>query len=466
MNKIFHLRLLILNLCLASLLTITRYALAQDIFALSYSLTEGGYQLELNPANPYKGLNLEVSSNVATRYEVIQKILIPLENRDNPGTFIEDNFVVRGIRGINKGTLHIPPNDIRVRSEEILYTSNTVGDADNFTLVYGLVNIEDISPGHYYGKIAFTLQPIGSARSIDIKYLDVYVTKGEEARAIPRIEIITSTGAKTITLNSQKEGLQTFDVIVKINSSFKNLFSIVQSLVKPLESLEGNRLGERAVNFVVQGAKTGTAASLVMPLSIQQETLYTSGPSGQADESFIITYSLGDLSKEQAGRYSSLIQYFLEETGKMRIPLEKLMLEVENERLFELVVNLQDEKGLIEFRNLKPQEGPKKNEVIIEVKTNINQRYQVNQNLYSELTDKEGNIIPKEYFSLRTESLDTKGTLKFPDKQPVQKGETVLFISDNNGSPDKFKVIYELTCPADLKAGDYSTRVRYSLAEI
>jgi len=41
-----------------------------------------------------------------------------------------------------------------------------------------------------------------------------------------------------------------------------------------------------------------------------------------------------------------------------------------------------------------------------------------------------------------------------------------LFISDEKGSPDKFKVIYELSIPPDLKAGDYSTRITYSITAI
>ena len=151
--------------------------------------------------------------------------------------------------------------------------------------------------------------------------------------------------------------------------------------------------------------------------------------------------------------------------GKSEL-IGELGLEVENERIFELVIIPPDQKTTIEFRNLKPKEPPQRNEVIIEIKTNLGKPYQVTQNVLSELTNKEGDIIPFKYFTITLESLDTKGNLEISGKQPVRKGDTILFISDQQGSSDKFKIIYELSTDWKIKAGDYSTRISYSLLEI
>ncbi len=439
-----------------------------DTFDLTYSLTEGGTRLELDPTNSYKGVKIEVSSTVATRYEIIQNITQPIQNRDNPSVILRDNFVVRGLRGTNQyGNLRVPTNDIPVRANEILYTSNSAGDADSFTLVYGITNIENIPAGYYQGQISFTLRPIGSTRQEVTKYLYVYINISQESEVKPSIEFSTPTGSKTITLNPKKEETQAADVLVNISGSFKKLFSINQFLAEPLESREGNRLNFDTLNVEVKEAKKG-AGTPKIPLSSQPQTLYTSLPNGEADSSFIIIYSLGDVSSQKAGRYTSRLQYFLDEIDR-QTKLDTLELEIEIERLFDLVITPQDEKGVLEFRNLKPKDPPQQNEVTIEIKTNIGKQYQLSQKVISDLTNKEGNVIPSDYFTLRTErteSLATKGTLKFPQKITVQKGETVLFISDNLGSSDKFKVIYELTCPTDVKAGDYSTRIIYSLLEI
>ena len=62
--------------------------------------------------------------------------------------------------------------------------------------------------------------------------------------------------------------------------------------------------------------------------------------------------------------------------------------------------------------------------------------------------------------------METKGNLRIASKIPVEKGNLLLFVSDPDGSSDKFKVAYELVCPADLKAGNYSSRITYTLTEI
>ena len=179
----------------------------------------------------------------------------------------------------------------------------------------------------------------------------------------------------------------------------------------------------------------------------------------------MINYSLGDLAGQKAGKYRSKIQYMLEDGG-VQTKLEDLELEVENERIFELEVRPQDQKYTIEFRDLKPTEPPKKSEVVLEVKTNIGKPYQVTQNIAADLTNQEGKLIPGRYFTMYTESLDTRGKLNFNEKQEVSKETSVLFVSDSQGSADKFKVIYELACPQEAGAGDYGTNVTYSLTEI
>lgn len=445
-------------------------ALPKSVFAvgtfdLSYSLTEGGTRLDLNIDNPYKGIKLEVTTDISARYEVIQKITQPIQNRDNPSIAIEDNLVMRGLRGTNRfGNFRIPASDIPVKTGEVLYISNTEGGADSFTLVYGITNIENITPGYYHGQIGFTLRPIDSSQQEVTKYLYVYIIIAPELKAKPNIEIVTESLLRSVTLNSKNEEDSSEDILVKINGNFKKLFSIGQILAKPLESGEGRQISPESITVAAREVKKGIGISRI-PLSMQPQTLYTSGPNGEADESFVVNYSLGDLAKEKAGRYASRIQFYLDEMGAQS-RLETLDLEVQNERIFDLAVTPQDQKGTLEFRNLKPKDAPKQNEVLIQIKTNVGKQYQVAQKVYADLTSKEGAVIPPGYFTLRTESLDSKGFLKFPQRESAQKGEAILFISDREGSPDKFKIIYELSLPEGIKSGDYSTRITYSLLEI
>lgn len=455
----------IFNICIG-LLYFYSFAIAADTFTLSYSLTEGGWRLELNPADPYKGVEITVNSDISTRYEVIQRVINPLQNKDKPGLILQDNFVFRGLRGTNRfGDFRVLVTDSPIRSDEVLYISDTSGNADSFTLAYGIINLEDIEPGYYTGRLAFILNAIGSGRPQVTQVLDVYITVSKSTTSQPEIEISLINGSRYIVLKSQKEEMQSADVLVKINRRFKKSFNLLQHLSQPLQSQEGNRLDYEAINFVVKEVDLGSAVTSNTPLSRGFQNIYSSGASGEADDYFVISYHLGDLSTQRAGRYTAKIQYLLEETG-LQTNLETLDLEIENPSIFELLITPLDQKYAIEFRNLKPTEPPRESEVMIEVRSNLGKQYQVSQEVYAELTEKGGNTIPMQYFTLCTLSLDTRGSLKFPQWQEVKKGSSVLLVSDELGSADKFRVVYKLECPGDLKAGDYSTRIIYSLSEI
>ena len=463
MHKNKHFIVLVL---ISSFLSIFLPVLAAGTFDLSYTLTEGGYQLELNRVNLYKGINLRVDTNIGARYEIIQRIIQPLTSRDNPGVMLQDNFVVHGISGSNRfGNMRFSTGDMAVRSEDIIYVSDTKGDADNFSLVYGLINAENLQPGYYSGRISFTLNPIGSSQQQITKILEVYVSITDQGQVKPRIEISTSSGSKSITLNSKKEKNQTQgEVFIKINSTARKQFSIFQFVPEPMESEVGNILDNEAVNFIVKNAAKGTSTNMVTALTSSPQKIYTSGIDGSADNNLVIAYILGDLSAKKSGKYKSRIQYLWEESGE-QTKIDNLELVIDNERTFNLIATPQDQKYEIEFRDLKPLGQPKTSEVTLEVTSNTGKPYQISQEISSGLVNKEGLEIAAKYFTLRTENINAKGNLKFLEKQEVKKGNTILFVSDSSGTPAKIKAIYELTSPMETKAGDYSANVTYSLLE-
>lgn len=440
---------------------------AADTFDLEYMLTEGGFQLELDNLNRVsRGVRITVNSDVATRYEIVQRVIQPLKNRENPGLTIEDNFVIRGVQGTNRfGNLRIPSSDVPVRDGEVLYVSNPAGDADDCTVVYGLNRVDEIKPGEYFGRISFSLSPISSSRQEVTKILEVHVSINQGIDNKPQIEFSTASGERLIALSTRKDGAKTSDISVRINGDFNGIFSIKQSLSGPLASPGGEALDDASVNFLVRGATKGIAVNQFMPLSSQLQDVYISEPSGEADKNFVITYSLKDLTDKKAGNYRARINYLLEEAG-VETRLETIDLEIENERIFDLLITPQDQKSIIEFRDLKPNQPPKTSEVLMEIKTNLGKPYQVTQDIKMELTNKDGSRIADEYFTLRTVGIDTKGNVQVIQNEKVSKGSTVLFVSDQQGSADKFKIVYELTCPKEARAGDYATNVTYSIMEI
>jgi hypothetical protein len=443
------------------------WSIAFATFTLSYTLTEGNVRMEMDSASPEKGVTLSVNSSLGCVYQIFHSTIQPLVNRDNPSAVIRDNFMVRGIRGSNRyGNFYIPTHDVPFRENELLYTSDSAGDSDQITLVYGISNLDSLPPGGYQGQIAFTLRPVGVAAQEVVQYLYVYVKVDPKTMAQPVIEIIPVSGTKIIRLSPRNSDVNFCDVEVNFNGDFNKLFNISQFMPQGIESTSGDRIDNSLINVEVKKAKRGMGIGKTA-LSYQPLDLYTSGPNGEKDDSFLITYFLGDFSKQKAGRYTSRIQYILDQTGSASRVLETLELQIENEKIFDIDVSPENQKGTLEFLDLKPGELPKKSEVVIQVKTNAGKQYQVMQKIYSDLTDKEGNTIPSGNFKVRIEQLDKSlGIAKATENIPVEKGDMVLYISDSNGSPDKFKIIYELTCPQEAKAGDYSTRIAYSLLEV
>lgn len=390
----------------------------------------------------------------------MQTLLEPLSTLQG-SSLAKDSFSVYGIRGTNKyGTLNVEQEVLVSLGRQIIYTSNQTGASDSFTLVYGLTIPPDIEPGSYRGRISFTLEPIDSTQSQVTTILNIFT----EVEIESTVEIRTAIGTKNITLKSGKE-TGSSDVIVNIKGGFGKQFRILQLVAEQPVSSEGKFLDWETVKFIGRDAQKGMVINESTALSSSQQIIYTSSPRGEAD-SFVISYSLGDLTEQKAGIYSSKVKYIFEGIGfSLTRLIDTLGLEIENPRIFDLVIT-PEMGGAIRFRDLRPLQPPKTQEVIFEVKTNIAKPYQVTQNMSSLLTSKEGKIIPREYFTLRQESLETKGTLKYPNKIEVKEGQMVLFISDKEGSPDKFKVIYELTVPRDIHFGDYYTNLTYTVSEI
>ncbi|MCX5694398.1 MAG: hypothetical protein NT014_04640 [Candidatus Omnitrophica bacterium] len=442
---------------------------AQATFDLSYLMDEGGYRLEFDRNNFSRGITFTTLNDVPNnRYEIRQRIESPLRNRDNPAVTISDNFVVRGFRGSNKyGDLRLPTGDIAVRNDELIYVSNSTGTADSFTLVYGIINTQDLTPGYYTGRISLVLNPINSSASPVTRVIEIYVNIPNDGGSLS-VSVAAAEGASSIIINpADSNDLRgAANAVVTINSSFNGPFRIMQMLPVPIQSQEGKFIDNDNLLFSIPDAQKGVAINQATPISNNIQTIYSSRPDGSADKAFTIAYSLADPLSLVAGSYRSRIQYLLESNGK-QINLGALDLEIRQERIFEISVSPQDQRYSIDFMDLKPSDGPRLNEVLIEVKSNLGRPYQVTQNVLSELVNGNGDKIPVENFLVQTLAANnTRGNLKITNKVAVGKGNLLLFVSDPNGSADKFKITYELTCPPDLRAGNYSSRITYTLTEI
>lgn len=465
MKKIGVPKLIAICLILMTIFSITKYAYAA--FSVSVTPFQGGFDLRFGKISvAEQASNVEVvvsiTSDIGKQYRLIQTLIEPLTNAQGNTMLSQKNLFVYGIRGSNKfGTLAVEEEIPVSLGRTILYTSNPTGESDSFTLVYGLRGPFEVPSGSYRGRIGFTLEPIDATQEPVTAILNIFA----EIESESSIEIKTPTGSKSISLNAAREEARSSQVSVDILGGFGNQFKIIQSITEPLTSLDGKEFPYDVLSFVVSGLEKGSGPTQLTPLSGHDEVIYTSNPQGDA-ESFTIEYNLGDLSGQKAGKYRTRIRYLLEGFGAGGMGLiDTLDLEVENPPIFDLAIT-PELGGTIRFSEVTPLAPPKTYEVIFEIKSNLGRQYQVTQNTPSLLTNREGNIIPQKHFTLRQEDLGTKGILKYPNKTELAIGRMVLFISDKEGSSDKFKVIYELESPRSVLSGDYSTTFTYSITEI
>lgn len=462
MKKVFCLKFLFAGLMILQMFFSPKFALAT--FSISVTPYEGGSDLRFGKTNnmePYanKELVVSISSDIAKQYQLIQTLLDPLSN-DRGDSLSRENFSVYAIRGSNKyGTVSVEQETSVSPSRAIIYTSTPQGLADSFNLVYVLKPPFNVPSGSYRGRIAFTLEPIDSTQQSVTTILNIFAEIDIESS----IEIKTTTGSRAINLSSAKPEFQASDVLVDIKGNTGSQFKISQIIDQPLESSQGQRLPYEAVNFKINGARNGTGAAQEVTLSPRQDVVYTSGSRGDADN-FAITYSLAEPEKQRAGKYRTNLKYIMEGMATQKL-LGNFSLEVEIARIFDLIIT-PEMGGSMQFGDLKLNQPAKQSEVTVEIRSNIGRQYQVNQHLISGLVNKEGRVIPLKSFTLREEGVGTKGTLRFTAPAEIKTGETTLFISDKNGSSDKFKVIYELAPSAEVKAGDYSGNISYSISEI
>ena len=444
--------------------------LSQTLYAATFSITvrpyEGGYSLNYGRISSLntevsRELTVAITSDIGKQYRLVHSLLEPLSTVE--GNTLPSNVLrVYALRGSNvNGTLNADqglPVDL---GRQILYTSNQTGESDNFTLVYSLALPAEVHPGEYRGRISFTIEPIDSAVSPQTVILDIFA----QVEAESSIKIQTSSGSSNIILSPEKENLNSCDLLINAKGNFAGQFRILELIEEQPVSDEGNPLDWQAVKFVGRNAQKGVVINEPLAISGREQVVYTSSPSGEGD-SFVISYSLGDLSTQPAGIYRGKIKYLLEDVGMAsNRMLAVLNLEVDNPRLFELKVTPESGGSLL-FRELNPTQPPRLQEVVFEIKTNIGKPYQVTQLMNSPLTSTEGITIPKENFTMKEDGADIKGKIKYQEKKEIEEKQMVIFTSDGKGSSDKFRVIYELAAPRDVHPGDYHTSFSYSLSEI
>ena len=134
--------------------------------------------------------------------------------------------------------------------------------------------------------------------------------------------------------------------------------------------------------------------------------------------------------------------------------------------VLELTISQQGQSEL-KFGNIRPSAlGPTEAGtvlMIIDVKANTGERYQVTQVMSGPLENAEGRKLGLEYLKFKTAGSKSNGAgIATPTN--VSASAQVIFTSDANGSSDTITAEYTLTVPPSQEPGDYSSLLTYTVS--
>lgn len=430
---------------------------------LSVSAFAGGSDLRFDNVVGSESFSEEVririTSSDGKKYRVRHAILEQVVNER--GVALEDEALTfYTIRGSNAhGTLY--QDDVRVLlpSDTILYTSSQAGNTDSFIVVYTINGSKIRDSGRYQGRIIYTVEAVSGS---DIQ--TVVTNINFNAQVGFNVKIESSLKSNKLSLDNDLDIQAQQYLNCFINSNIGEDANIYQRVSSVFRNEKGTILDERALKFFLSDAKSGQMQITSPQYVDTRESLIYSSPMGEPDE-FKIYFIINEqvLEDVEAGRYVGTLTYRIKSWNvdkEINIPVV-----IKISEFFDLEVTA--EEGLL-FKNIKPARTPlpEERKIDIRVRTNVSRPYVITQVIDQMLTTSDGKTVPSEYFRFKQLiDKDSPGQVATKTFVPVEKENTILYVSDNQGTPVSFSVVYQLTPSLEVPAGNYGGKVTYSISE-
>ncbi|MFA5039546.1 MAG: hypothetical protein WC732_07705 [Candidatus Omnitrophota bacterium] len=452
------------------------------VFDLSATQLEGGFDLRFGRVEPtdfkaVRQLTVRVNSDIGKAYRVFQQLIQPLSKDD--GQLIDPGqFQMYALAGSNaRGSLIYGQEEPVSEDRRLVYTSDSAGTEDSFQLVYTIAPKKDQLPGSYRGRMALILVPVdNAAESQVVVNVQVYaeLTTGSSAVA----EMTTSSGSDRLSVQSKdfkitKTGLEGAwpQIRIKIFGPLGAPYRIYQTLEgADMTSSEGYNFDLEAVKVVLSGGSKGASVFSAGNLkeARQKQLLYASSPRGDSDE-IVITYQPdADFRLARAGLYRGRLSISLETDEVSQAPPARKTFDLEFDvaPLFDIRVYSQETEGVsLRFGEVSYKSGPVSSQTQIFIESNLGKPYKVVQRVSSPMVNETGEKVPDKDFTMKVSEIHAQETPDFyiRDFQAVKEGEHIIFSSGPGGLSGDMKVEYRLAMGPDSPAGNYNTRIGYSL---
>jgi hypothetical protein len=444
---------------------------AMAIFELSVSPRRGGQNIRFSAeggslpvrqagASGGEGLqrNEEVTvavvSDRAAQYRILQTLYQPLTNEF--GNTIPPNAFIQFSPSNPLGTLRTQLETPISMGQKQIYISNIAGDSDDFVLVFNVRIPENQQGGVYHTQLTFTAELVNAQGGVSpsTRTLDVRV----EVNPKFSLALQNAKGSRVNDFgNISKERAQASEVLnLQIDSNIGTRYRLLMQLTEPPVSSEGETLTD-AITFQTRGnAPTALSES---PALVYQSNEWGAG------ENVELEFFLNPSPTQKAGIYTGSLSFRVESSSPF-VPGEVIIvpIKVNIESVFSLETQM-EQGGNMNFGTFKTGQEKQEKSVLLRVRSNLGQPYQIMQMVPRKMTNAEGGVIPKQNFVFFGANAKT-GVLAVPAPTPVEEGNVVVFTSDKKGTPEEFVLNYLLTIPPDTRAGSYSSELKYSITTL
>ena len=458
--------LLLLNLTLGAVLCfLNSQAYAEFSLSVTPTVTRNNInfgQLQAGDVSTQE-VEIKVTSDTGIRYRITHALLEPLSNeREDMFSLDQIKFF---LRNASKGTMLIEtPIPVPMGTMEI-YTSDNSGIQDTMTLAYTLFIPEVVRPGLYGGRITFNLEPLTAASNAPLQSVTVDISF--EMRSEFGLIFSSERGEGRVDFGRVGSGEEekSAEILIETLGNLGEEYRIYQSLTEPLVNVETQEvIGDGKLTATFSGEASGTLSTNAA-VSTESVLVYRSDSAGNPDR-FLGNYHLSGMGALSAGRYQGEFLFTIETAAALPAAVATsypIPVTLEVEPLFDFVV-IPEGGTILQFKDLNPGDVVEK-ELVIQVRSNAAQRYQLQQTIAEPFGTDTGELIPDGNFEALLQE-GNKGTLAFENFQPVKMGTILLYTSNHKGDGDIVRLRYRLTVPKEARGGTYQTQLSFSLSPL
>ncbi len=428
---------------------------------LSVTPLDGSNSLRLDNVtaglNNRKEIRVQVASTDGNRYQVFQRLVEPLINEKGMALDSQAIETASYNNTNSSGTLYLQNVERVNLSEQHLYSSGQGGDSDSFIMGYSIRPDQVVEGGHYTGRLVFIVRAVGSDAqdqvivNVSLESQSVRVIKVAGAHVDDRVTIKDTDNYKTLT-----------DYVKVAFSGNDRDIRIYQEFSSWPKNVRGDELGQGLLQFNVSSLSTDNAMDQGAVVAGLDRVLIYSG-SARANEIAVAWVIDPEKVKGQdTGSYEGKLKYVVESSDgreEFFVNLECII-----QPVFTITVDVPP--GGVNFGKILPNSPAQEKSVDVIVNSNLKKPYQVVQGLQAAMTNQKGEQINNKYLMMKVElPAGQKGQPRFTEFTPVETAEYPVFLSDAQGSPVSFKVIYSLQGYPGVMPGDFLAPVRFSLQE-